>query len=98
MVFFFTLGGKVLLDWILGKLGGRLWTGCIWLGTGTSGGLLGNSNAPLSSVGFGEFLDWLAYSWLLWTDSFPWSRSVSQFVCLFVCLKKKYNFGSPKPT
>jgi hypothetical protein len=30
----------VILDWILGKQCWRLWTGFIWLGIGTSGGLL----------------------------------------------------------
>jgi len=29
-----------LLEWILGKQGRKVWTGCIWLRTGTSGGLL----------------------------------------------------------
>jgi len=28
--------GKTVLEWVLGKL----WTGCIWLSTGTSGRLL----------------------------------------------------------
>jgi hypothetical protein len=32
--------GKIILEWILGKLGRRVWTGFIWLGIGTSGGLL----------------------------------------------------------
>jgi hypothetical protein len=32
--------GKIILDWVLGKLGGRVWTGFIWLRVGTSGGLL----------------------------------------------------------
>jgi len=30
------IDGKIILEWILGKV----WTGSIWLGTGTSGGLL----------------------------------------------------------
>jgi hypothetical protein len=29
----------ITLEWILGKLGGRVWIGCIWLRIGTSGGL-----------------------------------------------------------
>jgi hypothetical protein len=29
-----------ILEWILGKQGGRVWTDCIWLGIGTSGGIL----------------------------------------------------------
>jgi hypothetical protein len=31
---------KITVEWILGKQGGRLWTGCIWLRIGTSGGPL----------------------------------------------------------
>jgi hypothetical protein len=32
--------GTITLDWNLGKQGGKLWTECIWLRIGTSGGLL----------------------------------------------------------
>jgi hypothetical protein len=32
--------GKIILDWILGKQCGKVWTGFIWLRTGTSRGLL----------------------------------------------------------
>jgi len=31
---------KIILEWIIGKHGGNLWTGCIWLRIGTSGRLL----------------------------------------------------------
>jgi hypothetical protein len=31
---------KIILEWILEKQGGNLWTGSIWLGTETRGGLL----------------------------------------------------------
>jgi hypothetical protein len=31
---------RLVLDWILEKYGGNIWTGCIWLRIGTSGGLL----------------------------------------------------------
>jgi hypothetical protein len=34
------IDGMIILEWILGKWGERAWTGCIWLKTGTSGGLL----------------------------------------------------------
>jgi len=36
------LGGceRIILEWILGKYGGKVWARCIWLRTGTSGGLL----------------------------------------------------------
>jgi hypothetical protein len=32
--------GKIILEWILGKQGRKVWTGCSWLRIGTSGGLL----------------------------------------------------------
>jgi hypothetical protein len=32
--------GKIILEWIVGKLDGEVWTGFIWLRIGTSGGLL----------------------------------------------------------
>jgi hypothetical protein len=31
---------KLILEWILKKLGGKVWTGFIWLRIGTSGGFL----------------------------------------------------------
>jgi hypothetical protein len=33
-------GGRIILEWILVKFGRKVWTGCIWLRIGTSGGLL----------------------------------------------------------
>jgi len=30
------VNGKIILKWILGKQGGKVWTGCIWLRIGTS--------------------------------------------------------------
>jgi hypothetical protein len=33
--------GKIILEWILEKCGGKEWTGCMWLRIGTNGGLLG---------------------------------------------------------
>jgi len=32
--------GKVILEWYLGKEGGKVWIGYIWLRIGTSGELL----------------------------------------------------------
>jgi hypothetical protein len=29
--------GRIILEWILGEWGGRVWTGYIWLRIGTSG-------------------------------------------------------------
>jgi hypothetical protein len=31
---------KIILEWILGKQGGKMWTGCIWLRIGASDWLL----------------------------------------------------------
>jgi len=31
---------RIILEWMLGEQGGRVWIGFIWLGVGTSGGLL----------------------------------------------------------
>jgi hypothetical protein len=30
---------RIISEWILGKEGGWVWTGCIWLRIGTTGGL-----------------------------------------------------------
>jgi len=30
------IDGRTILEWILGKLGGKVWTGCIWLTIRTS--------------------------------------------------------------
>jgi hypothetical protein len=32
--------GRIILEWILEEQGVKLWTGCIWIRIGTSGGLL----------------------------------------------------------
>jgi hypothetical protein len=32
--------GKIILEWILGQYGGRVWTGLVYFRIGTSGGLL----------------------------------------------------------
>jgi hypothetical protein len=34
------VNARILLELILGKSGGKVWTGFIWLRIGTSGGLL----------------------------------------------------------
>jgi hypothetical protein len=31
---------SIISEWILGKWGGKVWSRCIWLRIGTSGGLL----------------------------------------------------------
>jgi hypothetical protein len=42
-----SVDGKIILDWILGKQGGRVWTGYTWLGTGMNSRLFKDS-APWS--------------------------------------------------
>jgi hypothetical protein len=37
---FLGIDGMVILERILGKYGGNVWNGCIWLRIGTSDGLL----------------------------------------------------------
>jgi len=32
--------GRIILEWVLGDKGGKVWTGWIWLRIGTSGGPL----------------------------------------------------------
>jgi hypothetical protein len=34
------IGGEIILEWILGKLCGKVWTEFIWITIGTSDGLL----------------------------------------------------------
>jgi hypothetical protein len=34
------IDGRIIFEWILGKEGGNVWTGCIWLRIRTSGVLL----------------------------------------------------------
>jgi hypothetical protein len=34
------IDGRITLEWISEKQGEKMWTGCIWLRIGTSGGLL----------------------------------------------------------
>jgi hypothetical protein len=32
-----SVDGRIILEWILGKYGGKVWTGFIWLRIGTNG-------------------------------------------------------------
>jgi hypothetical protein len=41
--------GKVISEWILEKCGGKVWTRCVWLRIGTSGGKV--------SIRGGKFFD-----------------------------------------
>jgi len=34
------IDGKIILERIFGKFGGKVWTGCIWISVRTIGGLL----------------------------------------------------------
>jgi hypothetical protein len=46
--------GKIL-EWILGKYGGRVWTGCIWFRIGTSNRPCKQDNETSSSRKYREF-------------------------------------------
>jgi hypothetical protein len=48
-----SIDGKIILNWILRKEGGKLWTGCIWLRIGSIGG---HGNEPSVSIKEGRFL------------------------------------------
>jgi hypothetical protein len=52
--------GMIIFKWILGKYGGKVWTGCIWLRLGTSTGSCEHENESLGFVKGGEFCDWLS--------------------------------------
>jgi hypothetical protein len=52
------VGGKLILEWILGKLEGKVCTGIIWLTIGTSDGFLRTGNEPLGSIKGREYVDW----------------------------------------
>jgi len=52
-----SVDGKIILQWILGKEGVNVWTGCIWIRIGTSGRLLQTCNEPMGSIKSREFLD-----------------------------------------
>jgi hypothetical protein len=51
------VGGRIILEWILGKQGGKVWTAFIWLRIGTDGGSCEYGNEPLVSMKGTEFLD-----------------------------------------
>jgi hypothetical protein len=48
---------EIILEWILGKKGRKLWTGCIWIRIGTREHSCEHGNEPLGSIKGGEFLD-----------------------------------------
>jgi hypothetical protein len=49
--------GKIILEWTLGKWGGKVLPGCIWLRIGTAGGYCELGNEPSGSIKGSEFLD-----------------------------------------
>jgi hypothetical protein len=55
------------------KQDGFSWTGLIWLGTGTSGGLMWTQNRAFGFHKCGEFLDQQGKYWVLKPDLAPWS-------------------------
>jgi hypothetical protein len=40
------VGGKIILEWILGKYGTKMWNGCIWLRIGTRSCSYEKDNEP----------------------------------------------------
>jgi hypothetical protein len=68
---------KVILEWILGTLDGKLWTGCIWLRIGTSGGLVYTIMNLWVPQKVGNFLTSFSRKTLLY--------GVSSLVSVFVC-------------
>jgi hypothetical protein len=47
--------GKVKLKWILGKYGGEMWTGFMWLRIGKRAGPCEHGNKTSGSIKCGEF-------------------------------------------
>jgi hypothetical protein len=56
---------KIILERILGENSGKLWTGFIWLRTGTSGGSCEHENEPSVSTKGRKFLVCRSNYWLL---------------------------------
>jgi hypothetical protein len=52
---------KILLECILGKQGGKLWTGCIGVRIGTKSlPFVNTASDPSGSIRGREFLDWMS--------------------------------------
>jgi hypothetical protein len=51
------VGGRKTLRWIFRELNVRVWTGSMWLRTGTVAGICEGGNEPPGSIKCGEFLD-----------------------------------------
>jgi hypothetical protein len=49
------VNGRIILEWILKKSVGRVWTGFIWLKIGAVAGRCEHGNEPLGSIKGGEF-------------------------------------------
>jgi hypothetical protein len=49
--------GRIILKWILRKLGVRVWSGFVWLRIRFIGGFCEHGNETSGSVKGGEFLD-----------------------------------------
>jgi hypothetical protein len=44
------VNGQIILDWMLGKHSGKVWTGRIWLSKGTVAGSFEHGKEPSDSV------------------------------------------------
>jgi len=51
------LNGRIILERILGKEGGKLWAEFFWLWQGPVAGFCEHDNEPTVSIKGGEFLD-----------------------------------------
>jgi hypothetical protein len=51
------IDGVIILEWILRNYGGRVWTGFIWLRTGTGGASCEHGNEASGSTKSSGFLD-----------------------------------------
>jgi len=56
-VLYLDVEGKIILEWILRKLGVKVWIGLIWIRTGTGGGSNEHGIEPLGSIKGREFTD-----------------------------------------
>jgi hypothetical protein len=66
----------------LREYGGKVWTGCVWLRTGS--GCYEHCNELSGSIQGGEFLDYLSEYHLLKKDSVLWSWLVGWLATLFM--------------
>jgi hypothetical protein len=62
-----------MLEWMLERYDGVVWTGLIWSGWGPVGGCCEHGNEPSGSIKCWTILEWLRTWQLLKKGSAPWS-------------------------